>query len=264
MPAPLPRAAAVLPALRQDLGLHEAQADADGAPAWNLHDPAANRYYRIGWAAFEILSRWQMGSAGAIATSVSAETTLDLGSEDVAGVLEFLQQHHLLECRSSADSARLAAAHAAGRLHWSRWLLKNYLFFRIPLLHPDALIARLAARLAWLFRPGFWGAAALAAGLALVLVLRQWDSFVHTFSAWNDWEAALAFAAALSVSKIAHEMGHALTARHFGCRVPSMGVAFLVLWPVLYTDTTEAWKLPARRARLAIGAAGMAAELLLA
>jgi hypothetical protein len=34
-------------------------------------------------------------------------------------------------------------------------------------------------------------------------------------------------------------------------------VAFVVLFPVLYTDTNEAWKLPGKQERLAIAAAGM-------
>jgi len=37
-----------------------------------------------------------------------------------------------------------------------------------------------------------------------------------------------------------------------------------VMWPVLYTDTSEAWKLPSRRQRLQIATAGVLAELALA
>ena len=40
-----------------------------------------------------------------------------------------------------------------------------------------------------------------------------------------------------------------------------MGVSFLVLMPVLYTDTSAAWRLRSRRARMQIDAAGIAAEL---
>jgi putative peptide zinc metalloprotease protein len=61
-----------------------------------------------------------------------------------------------------------------------------------------------------------------------------------------------------------HEMAHALTAKHLGCRVTSMGVALLVLFPVLYTDTTDAWRLHHRRERLAIVLAGIRMELHLA
>jgi len=65
-------------------------------------------------------------------------------------------------------------------------------------------------------------------------------------------------------AKVVHELGHAYTAVRHGVKVPTMGIAFLVLWPVLYTDTTEAWKLSSRRQRVEIAIAGMAAELLLA
>jgi putative peptide zinc metalloprotease protein len=43
-----------------------------------------------------------------------------------------------------------------------------------------------------------------------------------------------------------------------------MGVAMVVLWPMLYTDTSESWKLANPRQRLAIASAGMIAELALA
>lgn len=257
-------AATPLPPLRQDLGLFEASPEADGTPAWSLHDPAANRFYRVGWAAFEVLSRWHLGTVEAVAEALGKETTLALTAEDVQGVILFLERHHLLEASSAEDSARLLGVRKTQKLHWAKWLLKNYLFFRLPLVRPDPLLAKLAPRLSWLFHPAFWAMVGVALVFALFLVMRQWDAFTHTFSAYHDWEAALAFAAALSFSKVAHELGHAVAARHHGCRVPSMGVAFLVMWPVLYTDTTEAWKLPSRRARLQIAAAGMTTELLLA
>jgi putative peptide zinc metalloprotease protein len=43
-----------------------------------------------------------------------------------------------------------------------------------------------------------------------------------------------------------------------------MGVALLVMAPVLYTDTSAAWRLRERRQRLAVGVAGIAAECCLA
>ena len=50
--------------------------------------------------------------------------------------------------------------------------------------------------------------------------------------------------------KIAHELGHALVAKHHGLRVSSMGVALLVLFLVLYTDNTDAWRLTDQRKKL--------------
>ncbi|MDH3288347.1 MAG: hypothetical protein OEP48_11585 [Betaproteobacteria bacterium] len=39
---------------------------------------------------------------------------------------------------------------------------------------------------------------------------------------------------------------------------------FVVLWPMLYTDTAESWKLSDPRQRMAIAGAGIGAELALA
>src|SRR5258708_34037030 len=77
-------------------------------------------------------------------------------------------------------------------------------------------------------------------------------------------QASLYYAIALTFSKVVHELAHAFSARRYGVRVPTLGVAFLVLWPYLYTDTGETWKLSDRRKQLVIACAGMAAELVLA
>ncbi len=253
-----------LAALRQDLGVFQASPEHDGSPAWNIHDPVSNRFYRINWAIFEVLSRWHLGSSQAVLTRIQQETTLQLHNEDIEGVVQFLEAHHLLLQSTAEHSAQLLTRYQQQKLHWGKWLLKNYLFFRIPLFHPDSLLQRLTPKLSGLFTSGCWWLLLLITMLTIVQVFRHWEDFSHSFAAYHNWEALLAFALAITFSKILHELGHAVAATHYGCRIPSMGVAFLVLWPMLYTDTTDSWKLASRRARLQIGAAGMAAELMLA
>ena len=53
-------------------------------------------------------------------------------------------------------------------------------------------------------------------------------------------------------------------AKNFGCNVSAIGLAMLVFFPFLYTDTTDAWKLKDNRQRLLINFAGMLTELHLA
>jgi len=53
-------------------------------------------------------------------------------------------------------------------------------------------------------------------------------------------------------------------AKRAGCRVQSMGLAFMVMLPMFYTDVSDAWRVRDRRSRLLIGAGGVFAELLLA
>ena len=266
-PAPAPAAdpgVDALPTLRQDLALHAGPDASDGSPTWTLHDPAANRFYELHWAAFEVLSRWPLGSRAKVLASIWRETTLDVTDHDIEQLLRMLQAHHLLIAHSPRDTERLRRAAAAARLGPAMWLLKHYLFLRVPLVRPMPWLRRLAPYVGWAYRPAFWVGVAAAAILGLALASRRWDEFTHTYAAYSGWSAAWSIALALSLAKVLHELGHAFTAQRYGCRVPTMGVAFLVLWPVLYTDTNEAWKLSSRRQRLAIGAAGMASEIALA
>lgn len=255
---------ASLSALRQDLSLHPGPPASDGSPTWTLHDPAANRFYQLSWPAFEVLSRWSLGDPERIVAAVNRETTLTISSAEIDGVLQFLTGHHLLLAATPEDSERLAGAQQATRLSKPKWLLKNYLFFRLPLVRPMPILARVAPLMGWVYHRYFWFAIVMVALLGLYLASRRWDEFTHTFAAYAGLQGLLGIGVALTFAKVLHELGHALTAYRYGCRVPTMGVAFLVMWPVLYTDTNEAWKLTERSKRLKIGAAGILAELALA
>ncbi|SDG43195.1 HlyD family efflux transporter periplasmic adaptor subunit [Paraburkholderia phenazinium] len=253
-----------LPQLRQELTLTRGAATPDGAPTWMLHDPAGNRFFQIGWPAFEMLSRWALDDPQAIAESINTQTTLKVAVADLEALVKMLRQQNLLVSASASDTGRLAATAAASRLSHAMWLLKHYLMIRVPLWHPMAFLRRFARYAELAYRPAFWIGVALAALLGLALVSRQWDKFVHTFHGYADLRGLLAIGLALAFAKVLHEFGHAFTAYRYGCRVPTMGVALLVMLPVLYTDTTEAWKVPDRVDRLRIGAAGMLSELALA
>jgi putative peptide zinc metalloprotease protein len=256
--------AGMLPPLREELALYPGPRALDGSPTWTLHDPARNQFFRIGWPEFEMLSRWDAGDPLALLERLRAETTLDLEAEDVGDVARFLAGHNLVRSASAESTRSLAAKAARLRQHWAMWLLKNYLFLRIPLVRPDRWLDAAYPWIAWAFTPAF-GRSVFALGmLSLYLVARRWDEYLDTFTYLFSIEGAVYFALTLTLLKVVHELGHAFTAKRYGCRVPSMGVAFLVLWPVLYTDVTESWKLPSRRQRLAVGMAGMATELVCA
>ncbi len=253
-----------LPQLRDELTLHPGAAAPDGAPTWTLHDPLRNQFYRLTWAAFEVLSRWHLGAPQAVADAVSLETTLDMDEDDVMGVVEFLARGQLLKPATAADNARLLAMRDAMKSSWATWLLHHYLFFRVPLVRPDALLSQMLPWVAWLGSRRFRLVTIVALLIGLVLVGRQWESFATTFVDHFSLTGLAAFGIALGLAKIIHELGHALVAKSFGCRVPTMGAAFLVMMPVLYTDVNEAWKLTDRRQKLLVGGAGIIAELTLA
>jgi len=253
-----------LPQLRQELTLTRGAATPEGAPTWMLHDPAANRFFQLGWPAFELLSRWPLDDPRAIVESVNRDTTLTVTSDDLDLLVRMLRQQNLLIAASAADTARLQQHADAHRTTRAMWLLKHYLMIRIPLWHPMPFLRRAARFAGFAYRPAFWCVVAVCALAGLFLASRRWDEFLHTFHGYADWRGLIGVGIALGCAKVLHEFGHAFTAQRHGCRVPTMGVALLVMLPVLYTDTTEAWKVPERKNRLWIGAAGMLSEIALA
>ncbi|MES9882186.1 MAG: HlyD family efflux transporter periplasmic adaptor subunit [Sedimenticola sp.] len=250
-----------LPRLRQELRLNAGPAGIGGAPTWTLHDPVNNRFFQIGFQVYEILSQWEYGTAQGVAEHVCETTGLHLTEQDVSHVAEFLCQHNLHLPQGEGGTAKLIETKKRRQVGYLQWLLKNYLFIRIPLFHPDAFLTLTYPWIAWLYRPWVRWLALSLGGLGLFLAGRQWDHFIHSLTDLFSLEGMFWFALALFFAKAIHELGHAYTAHRYGCRVASMGLAFLVMWPVLYTDVTDAWKLPSRRARIAISSAGMIAEL---
>ncbi|MES2207962.1 MAG: HlyD family efflux transporter periplasmic adaptor subunit [Pseudomonadota bacterium] len=253
-----------LPILRQELELQPAPFANDGSPSWTLHDPATNRFYQLSWSAFEILSRWHLNNIHAIIETIQRETTLRVNESDIFSIIQFLKGYHLTIASQASDTQHLDQAERRLHLSPTQWLLHHYLSFRLPLVRPMPLLRWLAPKITWAYRPEFWWVVLAIAVLALLLTTRQWDAFTHTFFAYSSWQAAAAIGLALAFAKVLHEFGHACTAYRYGCRIPAMGIAFLVMVPVLYTDTNESWKLSSRRQRVHIGAAGMLAELTLA
>lgn len=252
-----------LPPLREDLRLQPAAPHVDGSPAWTIQDPVVNTFYRIGWLELELLTRWHLGDPERILTCTAQETVLTPMAEELAAVFRFLSGHHLLAEHAPETTGSLVAEHRARRPGPLRWLLHNYLFFRIPLIRPGRLLHNILPWVAWIFSPP---ALALLAGLTclgLLLTFRQWDLFVASLAATANPSGMVGYLLALTFVKSLHELGHALTATRYGLHVAHMGVAFLVLWPVLYTDTGEAWRLRERRQRVHIVAAGIVCELLL-
>ncbi|MGB7306068.1 MAG: HlyD family efflux transporter periplasmic adaptor subunit [Burkholderiaceae bacterium] len=254
----------LLPPLREDLKLFSASENRDGSPAWVIQDPVRNRFFRVGWVEFEVLSRWKLRDPALIASEISARSTLEVTPEQVVQVAEFFRQQQLVHVRDASGVAYLGELARRATLSRWKWLLHNYLFIRIPLVRPQRFLQWLAPWCAFFYTRTFAIAAIASAVLGLVLALRQWDVFLTTFTDTFSPAGIAGYLAALFVAKTLHEMGHAITATRLGVRVAHMGVAFLVLWPMLYTDTGESWKLSERRDRFRIAAAGMATEFALA
>jgi putative peptide zinc metalloprotease protein len=255
---------ALLPPLRADLRLMTGTSSPDGSPTWVVVDPVRGKYFQIGWTAYQILSRWGARSVEDLLSEIHSDTVCRATKQDVEELLRFLYTNHLMRDPPRGGYRAYAVAAEASRPSWTAWLVHHYLFFQIPLFRPDRFLRATLPYVEWLYsRTVAWAIVGVAL-VGLYLVSRQWDIFKATFLHFFTLRGLALYGLCLAVVKVFHELGHAYTATRFGCRVPTMGIAMIVMMPMVYSDTSDAWKLTSRRQRAAIGAAGMVVECALA
>jgi len=254
-----------LPALRQDLRLLKGAANGNGEQQWLLHDPLQHRFFAIGRNAYVLMALWEQASTASnlrdLAWQVHGET---IETRDIEAFVSFLFNNRLTLTPPGEEWRHLAAAANGSRRTLLMRLVHNYLFFRIPLVYPSAMLLRTLPAVRWLGTAKMIGSIATAGALGLYLVSREWDQFAAQASTLVTWRGAITLAAVLFLVKIIHELAHAFVATSYGCRVPTIGIAVMMGAPMLYADVTDAWRLTDRRQRLRIDAAGIAAEIALA
>ena len=254
-----------LPAIRQELVLLPAPRGRDGAPRWFLHDPVRHCFHSLGESAVKLLSIWQAAPSDDVLARAQAEIDdCDICEDDIKSLTEFLFENRLTIDPPGDDPRKFADQENAKRQPLHEMLVHKYLFIRIPLFNPQKFLARTERFTRPLFHRLTWQIIAGIGAVGLLFAARQWDSFIRTFLHFFTMEGFVFYALSLTVIKALHELGHAFAARHYGCRVPVIGLAFLVMFPILYTDTTDAWRLTDRKARLFIDGAGMMVELAIA
>ena len=250
-----------LPPLREDLQILSGTPTAEGVPTWNILDPVRHQYFQIGWTAFQLLSQWHVGSATRLMEVVSSCTTAKVTQRDIMELTQFLYRHNLTREAPMGGSQGLYAQAEQAKQHWLLKLLHTYLFFKIPLFNPDRFLKRTLPVVAPFFTKTALLCVVTLGIIGCIGIVRQWESFANTFLYFFSPQGLTAYVLGLVGIKILHELGHAYTAARYGCRVQTMGVGFLIMVPVLYTDTTDSWKLTSRKQRAAIAAAGTVVEL---
>ncbi len=250
-----------LPVLRDDLQILSGTPTAEGVPTWNILDPVRHQYFQIGWAAFQLLSQWHAGSISRLIDVVSRSTTAKVTQQDVMELIQFLYRHNLTRDAPMGGSQGLLAQAEQAKQHWLLKLLHTYLFFRIPLCNPDRFLQRTLPIVAPFFTKTALCLVVALGVVGCIGVVRQWESFANTFLYFFSPQGITAYMLGLVGIKVLHELGHAYTAARYGCQVQTMGVGFLIMVPVLYTDTTDSWKLTSRKQRASIAAAGTVVEL---
>ena len=244
-----------LPPLRRDLQFHPVREEENGS-SWMLYDPLRGQYLELGELELLVLHYWRRGSAVAIAESIARDQGCEISTQQVEGVVRFARENELLRSSSAQLEQKLASVSPQQKRLQQ---LQKTLFWRRPLFTPD-LSSRLLLPLARCTAyPAFYILLAVTFVTSALSIGQHWPEFLAYFSAsWNPAGAATFFLCYLLLS-LFHELGHASVARVYGIRANSVGVGLIALLPIMFSEITDAWRLP-RRARLHISAAGVLFE----
>lgn len=250
--------------LRRDVVFLPAPADEGGSPAGMLHDTFRDTFDRFGWREREILKRLTRPlRLGELHRDLREHTAIDVGLDELAGFVHFLHRRGLLQSASHRPPREFLEESRQARTGSAAWLFRHYLFFRIPLFRPDAFLRRTLWLPALLASAPAKAVFLLALAALPFLMVPRLGMLGPSLTPFLALRGAVWMSLALAALKIVHEFSHAYAAAARGVRVRTMGVAFMVLFPIPYCDVTGAWRL-SRRERLAVDFAGVRSELVLA
>ena len=254
-----------LPRLRQDLTIQESDPAMDGSPNWVIYDPVADNYFKIGWFEYECIKHFGEAKSAFELTQVLREkTTLKPSLDDVKDFVSFLLFGRLCAPDDPAVKEYLEGEYSQKQPPLIMRLVHQYLFFKLPMFRPQKFLKATYPYVAFMFTRGFFYFMMTLLMVGLFMTVQRWDEFSLTFASFFNAEIILLIFLSTIVIKVCHEMGHAYTATKYGVPVSSMGIAFIVMYPIFYTETTNAWRLYDRKKRMNIAAAGLKAEIFLA
>ncbi len=254
----------IIPYLRQDLEILRGNSREDGSPAWLLYDAVRNKYFTLGLTAFKLIKNWKGGEdIQNFEKKINLEG-IETNSDEIISFIGFLQQNNLILQPSGQNVNYLLKQKHSMKKSWILNLVHGYLFFKIPLFKPDEWLGKNLSKVEILGSSKFRNLIYIFGFIGICLVIQQFEVFKKTFLYFFTFNGLMLYFITLVLVKCLHELGHAFVAKQYGCRVSAIGIAFLVFFPFLYTDTTDAWRLRNHKERLLINFAGILTELHLA
>ena len=254
----------IVPYLRQDLEVFRGNSREDGSPAWLLYDAIRNKYFTLGLTAFKLIKNWSGGEDIKNFEKKINSSGIETSEDEIKSFISFLHQNNLIVQPSGQNVSYLLQQKNSMKKSWLLYLIHSYLFFKIPLFKPDNWLSKTLKYVKYFGSKRFRNITYFFGFVGLFLVAQQFETFKSTFLYFFSFQGLMLYFLTLVFVKCLHELGHAYIAKHYGCRVSAIGIAFLVFFPFLYTDTTDAWRLRNHKERLLINFGGILTELHLA
>ncbi len=253
----------VYPKFRSDLEVFEHR-ESGGQKIILLKDPVSQKYFRLSDYEYSFLKVLDGTMSPESAVEVLRGRARFYSPEDVQQIIARASQGGVL-LGTNFGTAKIQL-YLKDRLQVlkSAQRLSSVYFLFIPILNPDRFLDRTKHVFSVIWNRWTAALAALLLPGAVFFVVSDIPKLQTEFLFFFNFSNLLYLWATIVLSRLIHELAHAYTAKKFGLHVPQMGIAFLIFFPCLYCNTTDAWQLADRRQRMAISAAGVGAEAILA
>lgn len=237
-----------------------------GKTVYMVKDPVSLMYYRLRPPEhFTLMQLDGRTSAQQVAERLNRKYPDEPTSPDaVVNFAQMLYRAGMLLGRDEQHAQRLRQMGRERKRKKRLAIAASFLFLKLPLIDPDRMLGAIYSYVAPLMNRFTMSAALLfmivSAAAAMVGLHRVGDLEFGILS----WQNLLMLSATFLGIKVLHEFGHGLAAKHRGLEVHEMGVLLIVLFPLFYVETSDAWMLPRKRDRLWITAGGVFLEMILA
>ncbi|HEX3599112.1 MAG TPA: HlyD family efflux transporter periplasmic adaptor subunit [Lacipirellulaceae bacterium] len=255
--------------LRSRKDLLASSVGGEGASTWVVKDPLTLEHFQFSAEEYALLD-WLRQPV--TISELRRKFQHEFAPQTITpqAICDFLRRLHtagLLVSDEVGQGRELLARRDRDLLRKVAFSWTGLLGIRFRGVDPDRFLAAVHDRCRWLFSPATLIAALLVVLYALSILFGHFEEFhskLPGISALVDWRNLPWLLVAIGIAKVLHELGHALVCKHFGGEVREMGFMLLVFAPCLYCDVSDAWRLKSKWRRIAVSAAGVTVELVLA
>ena len=240
-----------------------------GERSWIVKDPLAMKYFRLRDTEHRVLKLLDgKHSLAKIKSNLSAafpQHTFD--TKQIQQLIQSFHANGLCLSQAAGQAIPLERRDRKTRRQKTISLASSIVSIRFPGIDPERFLSWLYPKVGWMFSRTCLAVCLSLITAALMLVLGNWNEFTSKLPEFQQFFGVgnMLFMGCLLIgTKTIHELGHGLACKHFGGECHEMGFMLLVLTPAMYCDTSDSWVLDNKWHRIAIGAAGMWVEVVLA
>ncbi len=240
-----------------------------GEDSWVVKDPVALKYYQLRGPEY-LATQLLDGESSAVDIREALEfefPEMKITTETVHYLVNSLHKNGLLVSDLPGQAEPLKQRRNKELKQKATQLLMSVMSIRFPGVDPESFLNWLYPKVRFLFWRSTTIACLLLMVSASVLVLSNLNEFysrLPEFGQFFNVRNILFMGAIMIVTKSIHELGHGLTCKHYGGECHEIGFMLLVMTPAMYCNTSDSWLLPNKWHRIAIGAAGMYVETVIA